>query len=292
MMVLGFNSSHPEARLLAEALNAPYETIEVHRFPDGESRVKVPAPLPETVVFFLSLNDPNAKLIELILAVKASRKQGCAQAILVAPYLCYMRQDIEFEPGQAVSQLIIGELLSDYLDGVITVDPHLHRIHDLSESFIHAKTESLLAASLIGSYLKDGPEDRILVGPDEESEQWVQAAALTSGLPFCVASKQRRGDRDVEVALPPVDFSGKHVVLLDDVISSGFTIQQAAIELIKAGCTQVDAACTHALFAPGAMEALQQAGVTDIISCNSIPHNTNRIDLSPLLAGAVLRMVG
>lgn len=292
MMILSFDSSRVQAQQLADELGVPHQQVEVHRFPDGESRVKVPSPLPEQVIFFLSLDDPNQKLVELLLAIAASRKQGCQQAYLVAPYLCYMRQDIEFEPGQAVSQLIIGELLSSRIEGVITVDPHLHRINDLSESFTHCKTKSLLAARVIGSYLAEQKlnSDRILVGPDEESEQWVRAAAETSGLPYGVATKQRFGDRDVKVALPNGDFQGKHAIILDDVISSGHTIQQAAMALLEAGCSRVDAACTHALFAPGATAALQQAGVSRIISCNSIPHETNCIDLSPMLAKAVSDM--
>ena len=295
MTILSFGTSGMQAQQLADQLGMSHQQIEVHHFPDGESRVKVPSPLPEKVIFFISLDNPNQKLIELLLAVEASRKHGCREAILVAPYLCYMRQDIEFEPGQAVSQLIIGELLSSHIDGIITVDPHLHRINSLAQSFTHCKTASLLAAGVIGSYLKEQREtetsNRILIGPDEESEQWVKVAAETSGLDFCVAKKERFGDRDVEVSLPERDFQGTHAILLDDVISSGHTIKQAAMALLEAGCTQVDAVCTHALFAPGAMAALQQAGVSNIISCNSIPHETNRIDLSPLLAEAVAKMI-
>ncbi|MBA54598.1 MAG: phosphoribosylpyrophosphate synthetase [Pseudomonadales bacterium] len=296
MMILSFDSSRTQAQQLADQLGLPHQPVEVHHFPDGESRVKVPSPLPQKVIFCVSLHNPNQKLIELLLAIAASRKQGCREAYLVAPYLCYMRQDIEFEPGQAVSQLIIGELLSSRIEGIITVDPHLHRINDLSESFIHCKTTSLLAAGVIGAFLekdnRNSDNARILVGPDAESEQWVKAAADTSGLPYCVASKERFGDRDVKVSLPKVDFQGKHAIILDDVISSGHTIQQAALALTEAGCSQVDAACTHALFAPGATAALQQAGVSKIISCNSIPHETNCIDLSPLLAEAVSKMAG
>ena len=290
MVVLGFESSWQQATRLAQCLSVPCSLIQCHRFPDGESRIKVPTGLPPTVLFVVSLDNPNAKLIELLLAVAASRRHGCQRAILVAPYLCYMRQDIEFEPGQAVSQLIIGDLLSSRLDGIITVDPHLHRINHLSESFTHCEAISLSAAGEIGRYLKPGADNRMLVGPDEESEQWVKTASDTSGLPYCIARKVRHGDRDVEVALPDENLSGKHAILLDDVISSGHTIKQAAQALMRAGCVQVDAVCTHGLFAPGAPEALTEAGITQVVSCNSIPHPSNQIDLSPLIKDAVIRL--
>lgn len=286
-MVLGFHSSQRQAELLANQLAVPCAKINVHSFPDGESRVTIPTNLPDTVLFMQSLDNPNAKLIELILALEASRRHGCRNAVLIAPYLSYMRQDIEFEPGQAVSQLIIGDLLSSRLEAVITIDPHLHRINHLSDSFTKCVAVSLSAAATIGQHLKTGPENRILVGPDEESEQWVKTAAEVSGLPYCIASKVRHGDRNVEVSLPEGDFQEKHAILVDDVISSGHTIKQAAIKLLHAGCRQVDAACTHALFASGAMTELRNAGVTNIISSNSIPHDTNSIDLTTLIAEAV-----
>ena len=284
MIVLGFEGSRNQTEKLAAQLQVPFDLIKVHRFPDGESCVTVPIGLPETVVFMQSLDQPNQKLIELLLAESAARKHGCKQSVLVAPYLCYMRQDIEFEPGQAISQLIIGDLLSKCFDTVITIDPHLHRIKTLDEAFTHCEAISLSAAGLIGTHLSNNAENAILVGPDEESEQWVKVAAKHSGMPWCVASKVRSGDRNVKVALPKVDFQGKHAILLDDVISSGHTMKEAAEALLEAGCTRVDAACTHALFAAGAEQALKASGVNSVISCNSIPHQSNRIDLSPLFA--------
>jgi len=289
-MVLGFDSSQQQAQLLADQLAVPCAKINVHQFPDGESRVTVPTDLPGTVLFMLSLDNPNAKLIQLILALEASRRHGCRNAILIAPYLSYMRQDIEFEPGQAVSQLIIGDLLSARLEGVVTIDPHLHRISHLSDSFTQCTAISLSAAAAIGQHLKAGSENRILVGPDEESEQWVKTAAEISGLPYCIASKVRHGDRNVEVSLPQVNFKEMHAILLDDVISSGHTIKQAAITLLHAGCRQVDAVCTHALFATGAMAELRNAGVSNIFSANSIPHATNSIDLTGLIADAIRKL--
>lgn len=287
MIVLGFEHSREQAKALAATLNVACKLVQVHRFPDGESRVTVPVDLPETVVFLLSLDQPNSKLIELLLAQASARKHGCKRAILVAPYLCYMRQDIEFEPGQAVSQLIIGDLISQHFDAVITVDPHLHRISKLSEAFTHCTAVSLSAAGLIGKHLAGSDPATLLVGPDEESEQWVSVAAQQSGRPWCVASKIRSGDRQVQVSLPERDYQGMHAILLDDVISSGHTIKQAALALLAAGCSRVDVACTHALFAPGAEAALQEAGVRSVMSCNSIPHSSNQIDLSPLLAEAL-----
>ncbi|MAR93050.1 MAG: phosphoribosylpyrophosphate synthetase [Pseudomonadales bacterium] len=289
MLILGFGED-AAPRALAAALKVPAKSIQVHHFPDGESSVRVPTGLPATVIFYLSLHHPNAKLVELLLARAAAVAHGCERAILVAPYLCYMRQDKEFEPGQAVSQRIIGELLSRHFSAVITVDPHLHRIQHLGQALPHCQARSLSAAPLLGQRLAQWYPNALLVGPDAESEQWVSAAAGSSGLGYTVAEKVRHGDRNVAVSLPAGNYRDRHAILLDDVISSGHTMKQAAMALRQAGCQRVDAACTHALFAPGAEAALTDAGITEIISCNSIPHPSNRIDLSPLLAAAVAEL--
>jgi len=287
MHILGFDDSKNLAQSVAEQLNVPSSEIHVHRFPDGESKVTIPTQLSETVVFVRSLHNPNDKLIELLLAVEWARKYGCTQAVLVAPYLCYMRQDFEFEPGQVVSQTVVGQLLSSHFDAVITIDPHLHRIDSLDEAFTRCQAQSLSATATIGQFLKSRNNDTILVGPDEESEQWVSVVADVAGLDYCVASKVRTGDRDVAVQLPDVDFEKRRAILVDDVISSGHTMQQAAIALKLAGATTVDCACTHALFAPGATEALAQAGVNTVMSCNTIAHSSNCIDVSAILSQAI-----
>lgn len=287
MIILGFEENTKLCQSLATELNFRAAMIQVHRFPDGESKVTIPTQLEETVIFLCSLNDPNNKLIELMLAVQWARKYGCQRAILVAPYLCYMRQDCEFEPGQVVSQTIMGDWLSSLFDGVITIDPHLHRIDRLDQAFLHCKAISVSATEIIGTYLKGRYEQAVLVGPDEESQQWVSVVAEHSGLEYCVASKVRTGDRDVSVQLPSFDFTNRTAILVDDVISSGHTIQQAALALKEAGANKVLAACTHPLFATGAEEALQLAGVESVLSCNTIAHSSNCIDISSLLAKTI-----
>ena len=129
MLVLGFPDYDRQASALAKALNAPYRLIELHRFPDGESQLRLPPALPGQVVLCRSLDRPNGKLVELLLAAGCARQLGASQLILVAPYLCYMRQDKAFRTGEAISQQIVGNFLAGLFDTLVTVDPHLHRVH-------------------------------------------------------------------------------------------------------------------------------------------------------------------
>lgn len=287
MLLLAFPECLPQARQLAEAIHCRFGEVELHRFPDGESLVTLPTPLDHTVVFFRGLHDPNAKLVELMLAFAAARANGCQQIILVAPYLGYMRQDIAFMSGQAVSQRVIGEWLSRQVDDLISVDPHLHRIKRLEEAFPHCRSIAPSAAPLLGEFVKERGFDGVLVGPDQESRQWVEQVASACGCDFVIASKERLGDREVRVTLPEGNYRGRAAILVDDVISSGRTMVEAAQQLLARGATSVSALCTHALFAPGAVEAMASAGISPVWSTNAIPHETACIDLTPLLARAL-----
>lgn len=290
-MILGFPESAPQARLLAETLGAAYAPVELHRFPDGESRIRVPELSGHHVLLYRGLDYPNDKLVELLLAARTLRQSGARRLTLVAPYLCYMRQDIAFHPGEAVSQRIVGGWLAELFDDVITVDPHLHRISRLEEAIPTGNAISLTAAGLFGDYLS-GEEGALLIGPDEESAQWVRAIAEACGREFAVASKQRNGDKDVSVRLPGVEVSGRRVVLVDDVASTGHTLAAIARQLLAAGAQEVSALVTHALFAGDAQEVLRQAGISRIGSSDSIPHPTNVVRLAPLLAEAVRNLGG
>lgn len=287
MLVLGFPENLKQAELLSRALECELAEVRIHRFPDGESLVTLPEQLPDTVVVFRSLYDPNTKLIELFFALKAARSLGSRRVILVSPYLCYMRQDKAFEPGQAVSQRILAEWLGACVDDLITVDPHLHRIGDLSEVFTRCKTRALSAAPLLGRFIRDGNIDGVLVAPDAEARQWVEQVAAASGLDYVVAGKQRISDLEVRITLPAYDYRGRPALIVDDVISSGKTVVEAALQLATRGAADIRVFCTHALFAGGAEEAMSDAGIRQLVSANTIPHPSNRIDLSSLIAEAV-----
>lgn len=289
-MLLGFEEYEAQAQQLAEALGLSYARVLAHQFPDGECKLTLPAKLPAHVVFCRSLDRPNDKLIELLLAATTARQLGAQRLTLVAPYLCYMRQDTAFAEGEAVSQSIIGRFLAELFDDVISVDPHLHRTHHLVDAVPATHAVALSATAAMRDFLHSHAESHsntILLGPDRESEQWVRSIAEPDGLAYGVASKQRLGDREIRITLPDLDLAEKAVVLVDDVISSGETIAIAAQRCLEMGAKRVDVLVTHALFARGATERLRQTGVGEIWSTDSISHPSNCIALADLLAGAV-----
>jgi len=235
-----------------------------------------------------SLDHPNDKLVELLLAAKVLRQHGAARLSLIAPYLCYMRQDIAFQPGEAVSQRIVGRFLADLFDAVITVDPHLHRIDTLCEAVPSSQSCALSAARLLGKCIAERWPQALLLGPDSESEQWVKAIAERHGLDWGVATKQRFGDREVRIELPALEYFQRQIVLVDDMASTGRTLVQTANALQAHQPAGIAAVLTHALFVGDALAVLQQAGITPILSSDSILHASNAVQLAPLLAAQVL----
>ncbi len=284
--VYGFSDCETQAAAFAKAAGLDYALVDVQTFPDGESRVRVPDGAKRAAVF-RPLHNPNAKLIEVVLAASALRDQGAEEVALIAPYLPYMRQDIAFHDGEAVSQRVVGDLLARAFDRFASVDPHLHRTPTLSAVFSGKPALCLQAAPVIAEYISNqrGCEDAVIVGPDIESEPLVRAVAEPLNAPWIVADKTRHGDRDVEINLPKREIlKDRHAVIVDDVISSGGTVITLAELIQKAGSTSLDVYTTHALFDESAHSAIRSAGVRAVISCDSVSHPTNAIPLAGLIA--------
>ena len=292
--LLYFDDEARAAERLAAAAGLRALRIDRHRFPDGELKLTLPVDpagrLPVRAVLLRGLHQPNDKLVELLLAARAARGLGVQHLALVAPYLAYMRQDIAFHPGEAVSQRIVGPFLASLFDAVVTVDPHLHRVATLQEAVPAAQTAVLSGAPLLSDWIVRQRPGALLIGPDGESAQWVAAAAARHGLAHAVCTKERHGDRSVSIALPPVAVQGRAVVLLDDMASTGHTLAQAARLLRAAGAASVDVAVTHALIDAPSLAALHAAGVGAFWSTDCVPHASNVVAMAPELARALAQL--
>ena len=199
-----------------------------------------------------------------------------------------MRQDIAFHPGEAVSQQIIGRLLTDHFDAVVTVDPHLHRIERLDEAIPLAHAVALTAVTPMAEFLSVHFEAPLLVGPDSESRQWVGSIAEVCGFDFTVGEKERFGDRNVRIRLSgDLPMTGRDVVIVDDIASTGRTIIAAAESILAESPKSLSVLVTHALFAGDAEARIRRLGIDNLWSTDSIVHPTNTITLTPVLADGV-----
>jgi ribose-phosphate pyrophosphokinase len=256
-------------------------SINIHEFPDGETYLKIDGDLKNTsCIIFETLSQPNTKLLPLLFLSETLRDLGAKQVGLIAPYLAYMRQDKRFHPGEAVTSKYFSKLISSYFDWMITVDPHLHRIKRLQEIY-SIPTTTIHATKNISNWIKVHVNHPILIGPDRESQQWVEQISHSIEAPFLILEKIRCGDQQVEVSLPQIEkYRDYTPVLVDDIISTANTMI-ATIKHLKQMHTKSPICIgIHGLFIGNAYENLIKAGAHTIISCNTIPHSTNQIDLS------------
>ena len=271
-------------RGLAEALGAAHGELEIHRFPDDETRVRLAADCSnKNVILVCGGHGPNANALPLSFAAHAARAMGADKIGLVAPYLAYMRQDTQFREGEAVSALAYAQFLSKTFEWIVTVDPHLHRIKSLDEIFsIPAACVSSTPA--MSDWIAANVEDPVIIGPDSESLQWASSVARRIGVPWTVLHKNRTGDRQVSVSLPdPEILRGRSPVIIDDIASSGRTLVEAVRGLKSLTSRPVTCVVVHALLAPDAESAIRAAGVARFVSTNTVTHATNAIDVVPLL---------
>lgn len=272
---------------LAAAAGLEPGAVEVRRFPDGESYVRILSPVAgETAFLLCSLARPDEQFLALLFAARALREQGAASVRLIAPYLAYMRQDSRFQPGETITSQHFAELVSREFDGLVTIDPHLHRHRSLADLY-SIPAAALSAAPALAEWIRDNVPAPLLVGPDEESEQWVAAIAALVEAPFTLCRNGRRGDREVKISLAAASrHSGRQPVLVDDIASSGRTLAEAARRLQQTVGAKPVCAIVHALFEKGALEALRPVTQT-IVSTDTVSHETNAVPVAELLARGI-----
>ncbi len=289
--LLALPGNEATAKRLAERLGWDTAPLIHRRFPDGESYLRIDADLNQcSAVVVATLNDPDAIIPSLLFVADLARDLGAVRVGLVCPYLCYMRQDQRFRPGEALTSKTFARCLSAHFDWLVTVDPHLHRYASLDEIYT-LESEVLTAAPAIADWVDSNIDQPVLIGPDGESEQWIRAVAEIARWPWRVFKKTRHGDRDVQMELPALDaIQGRQPVLIDDIISSGSTIAEATRHLCAAGLAAPVVVGVHGLHDERARHTLQQAGVARLICTNSVANADAGIDLSGVMTGAIHRL--
>jgi ribose-phosphate pyrophosphokinase len=287
-LVLALPGGERLAAKLQRAFRAAPGALSVHRFPDGEVRVRIEGdPKGRPVILVGSLDRPDEKVLPLLFAAHAAGDLRASEVGLVAPYLPYLRQDAAFRPGEAVSAPVFAGLISSSVDWVVTVDPHLHRTSDLSELFT-IPADVVHSAPLIAAWIRKHVARPVIVGPDRESAQWVAGVATALDAPWLVMTKRRLGDHTVELHLPPMPELEEHQpVLVDDIVASGGTIRAAARLLAARGFARPWVVAVHPVADQPTTAALQREARLELVSCNTIHHPSNRIDVSEVIRAAV-----
>lgn len=284
-VLIAVPGSEASAERLGAGLGLEVLSPELRQFPDGELYVRLDrGAISGDAVIVGNLRGDN--FLQIAFLAGTARDLGAARVGLVAPYLAYMRQDSRFKPGEGVTAAYFARLISSAVDWLITVDPHLHRYASL-DGIYSIPTTVARAAPVIARWIADTVEHPVLVGPDAESAQWVSAVAAGCGAPYLVLEKTRRGDRDVSVSAPGGPWNGHTPVVIDDIISTGRTMLEATRQLRAAGSAPPMCVAIHAVFADAVHDELVAAGARGVVTCDTIPHASNRICVADPLADAL-----
>lgn len=292
-LVFGMPYSRAMADRLALLLGVDAGEIEVRHFPDGDSYVRIIAggDLVEgrDAIVVATLDRPDAKILPIWFLADTLRDFRAASVGLVCPYLPYMRQDRRFKEGEAITSVSFARMMSRHVDWIVTVDPHLHR-HKRLSAIYDVPTEVAHAAPLVSEWIRLNVEAPLVIGPDEESEQWVASVARAAAAPYIVQRKTRLGDRAVTIEMPDTAaYVSRTPVVVDDIISTAHSMIETVKELRRRGMKQPTCIGVHGVFAGDAAAELEQAGAAAIITCNTVNHGSNHIDITSLLIPAIRR---
>ncbi len=273
---------------VAGCAKAELGRLETGNFPDGELYLRFMDEVAgKRVVLVQSMHpQPNDALVSVLFAARTAKELGAEKVTAVIPYLGYMRQDNRFNSGECVSNRVMATFLNQVVDRIVTIDPHMHRVKALEDLF-HIERKKLSANEEIAKHIKSkfSAKASVVAGPDIESSQWAKAIADSIGFESVIFMKERFSSRHVKISVTrEPEWKGKDVIIVDDIISSGHTMIEAVKEVRKRKPRAIHVICVHPIFVENAYAKILRAGARSIVSCNTILHNSNAIDLSGLIA--------
>lgn len=300
MKIMSGNANLPLARAIAAYLELPLTDASVRRFADEEIFVEIHENVRGEDVFLIqSTSFPaNDNLMELLICIDALKRASARRITAVVPYFGYARQDRKPGPRTPISAKLVADLITRAgADRVLSVDLHAGQI----QGFFDIPTDNLFAAPVMAADIQAryGDQDLMVVSPDVGGV--VRARALAKRLdnaPLAIVDKRRDRPGESEVMNIIGDVSGRHCILIDDIIDSGGTLCNAAQALLDAGAKSVTAYITHGVLSGAAVSrvdgsALNELVITDSINATEAADGSERIrilTIAPLIGEAVRRI--
>jgi ribose-phosphate pyrophosphokinase len=281
MIVIGGTSSKMLAQDLAKELGCRYLQPHVSRFPDGECYVRIEEENIDDEVIIVQNSHPDHNLVELLLLQDAAIGLGARKVTSVVPYFAYARQDERFKKGEALSAKVMVRLMEMSSKRFVTVDVHKPIILD----WFRGDAYDVHAAPSIGEFFKGHGVDLVLA-PDEGALQRANEVARVIGADCDNLEKTRLSGEVVRMAPKNIDAKDRNALIVDDIISTGGTIEAAANQLKILGAKSVTAVCTHGLFAKGALDRLRKC-CNAVYSTNTIENEVSVISVAPQIARAL-----
>jgi ribose-phosphate pyrophosphokinase len=280
MRIVAGPSSQLLATRAASLLGCEVDLTEYREFPDGEVYVRVTGDVKGHDIVIMQSTPTAADYVCLLELIDACDEAD--RVTVVMPYMGYARQDRRFQPGEPISARALAKTIN--ADRVFTVN-----VHDPSVlQYFPGEAADLNAAGVLGNYIVNmSLYEPVILAPDDGALKIVRPAAERFGMPYDYLEKTRLSGDEVRIAPKSLDISGRDVVLMDDIVSTGGTIAEAVKLLRAAGAREVHVACVHAVLVRNALLRMHRAGMRSILSADTLEKATSRVSVAPIIAEAL-----
>jgi len=288
LSVIAGKSSEDIARKLSKKIKANFVKSQIRVFEDGESKITLSGEISKRKsIVVQSIYPPVDTNLIQALSLISKAKETSSEVIAVIPYMGYARQDREFLPGEIVTMKVLGKLFKGAgASKIIAVDIHSM----IGFKHFSIKTKNVSAIPELVQYVKKlSLKNPLVVSPDQGGKERAKLFAKELGSEYIALEKIRdRKTGKVQIKTKNLDeVTNRDLILVDDMISTGGSIVKATQFLKKQKCKKIYVACTHALLMNNAEKRIKKAGVTKIISANTIPGKTSIVDISNTIAKAI-----
>jgi ribose-phosphate pyrophosphokinase len=294
MIIFGGSAGEALAVRVANLVGARLGKIDQKRFPDGEKYFRILDDVKgdDVVIIHPTGGRPDELLIEYFMLVDTIKDMGPKSISAVIPYFAYARQDARFNPGEPLSFHLMTRLIEQLgTNKIYTIDLHLQRVLDLKEIF-KIPAVNLTAVPEIADYIAKNfhPKNPVVIGPDMESEQWAKVAAATIKTDHAVLEKTRFSATDVKIRArggEALNVEGRDAIIIDDIISTGNTIIEAAQLVKKAGADKIFVGCTHPVLSGNALARMYAGGIEGVVGTDTFPGPISFVSIAPVIAEAL-----
>jgi ribose-phosphate pyrophosphokinase len=297
LTILAGSSNRSLAEAVASRLGTALGRVGISRFPDGELHLEVQQSIRGDDVFLVQSTSPpvDSNLLEILLLADACRRAGAARLTAVIPYVGYARQDRRATGREPVSARVVADLLQvSGIQRVVAVDLH----SPVLEGFFWIPFEHLTAVPTLAGVLRPlVTSESVIVAPDLGAAKLADTYARLLHLPVAIVHKTRVSGEAVSVTGVTGEVRGRAPVIVDDMISTGGTVEAAIRSLLTAGCQpDITVVATHALLIGSALQRLGSLPVRRLIVSDSVELPTalspliHPVSLGPLLAEAIGRL--
>lgn len=276
-------------------------SAKLDQFPDQETDINVKEDVRGADVFIIQPTCPpaNHNLMELLIFIDCIRRASAKRITAVIPYFGYARQDRKDTSRVPITAKLVANILTQAgANRILTVDLHAAQI----QGFFDIPVDHLFAKPILCKYIKSMKlENFVVVAPDMGSLKMVRAYSKFLDAPFAVVDKRRIDANQVTVTNVIGEIKDKNVILVDDMISTGTTMVEAARLCKERGCAEVYVAATHGVFCGQSLQKMNVPEISQIIFTDTIPPNYTQIDatlqkkavvlsVAELLAKAILNI--